>query len=649
MKLARLKQPGLLAVMLAVLLVLALPAAAQSSWTATISPAESEHFPLIETYLDVHDAQGNFAAGLSQEQISILENEAPIPLSSLEELHPGAQFVIAINPGPSFGIRNSKAVSRYEIVKEALRLWGESRLGSTVDDLSLLIQRGAEISHTNDPTRWLETLATDQIDPRSAPADIGILGRAIGLAADAGGAPGHGPGDPADHPPPEGQELQSLADLAAQALEQQITINIWMVASSGVLGTQAATQLEQLAQQTGGQFFAFTGDETLPSPEAYISQLRSIYRLSYKSGATTSGVYQFTAQVQAADQQVLSNQQSFEVTLLPPQPAFVSPPLLIERKQIENTEGEEPTDALEILEPNQYVVQAVFDFPDNRQRSLTQSTLLVDGTPAVQNQSAPFDRFAWDLQPYTSEGVHQLQIQVTDSLGLTGTSIEIPVQVRVIRPASNPWAALQRSLPLISVLLVVLTGAILLMVLVVGGRLRPSTQRIARPRQRRSDPVTQPVPVKEEPSARRVPGWVNRLQWPQRHVNPQAYAFLTYISDSDAPEGIPPIPITSDEVTLGSNPNHATLVLDDPSIEALHARLLRHEDGSFRLSDEGSVAGTWVNYSPISKSGIRLEHGDLVHIGRIGFRFSMRNPSQVRKLVVRLENEAPEASQEQQE
>lgn len=641
-----------LAPVLLYLLRCTLPAGAQTVPSALLYPPDSTNFPQILAYLDVNDAQGDFVPGLSPEQITIQENGTALPLTALVETHPGAQFVVAINPGSSFGIRNSKAISRYEYLKEALAAWGKSRQGSTVDDLSLLINRGPEISHTNDPAQWLETLASDTIDPRSAQPDLDILARALTLAADASPRPGMGRAILLITPPPEGQELQSLQDLATQALEQQTQVNIWMIASSGVLGTQSATQLAQLAQQTGGQFFAYTGDETLPNPETYLNPLRSIYYLAFKSAATSSGAYQFAAQIQTGDAQILSNVQTFEVVLQPPQPAFVSPPLLIERKTIEAPAGEDqPEAAVESLEPGEYSVQAVFDFPDNRQREITQSTLLVDGQPAAQNLAAPFDRFTWDLKSYTSDGIHQLQIQVTDSLGLSGSSIEIPVQVRIIRPAANPWAAMQRSLPLISVLLVVLTGAILLMVLVVGGRLRPSTQRLARPRKRRSDPVTQPVSVKEEIPARRLPGWVNRLQWPQRHVNLQAYAFLTYIVESDAPLGIPPIPITSEEVAIGSNPNHATLVLDDPSVEALHARLLRLEEGAFRISDEGSIAGTWVNYSPISKSGTRLEHGDLVHIGRIGFRFTLRHPSQVRKLVVKMEpeNEPAEKPQESQE
>lgn len=97
---------------------------------------------------------------------------------------------------------------------------------------------------------------------------------------------------------------------------------------------------------------------------------------------------------------------------------------------------------------------------------------------------------------------------------------------------------------------------------------------------------------------------------------------------------VAPIPITLNELTLGRNASLAVIVLDDPSVEALHARLVRGEDGTFRIMDEGSVAGTWVNYSPVSKEGTSLEHGDLIHIGRLGFRFTLREPQHIRKPVI---------------
>ncbi len=81
------------------------------------------------------------------------------------------------------------------------------------------------------------------------------------------------------------------------------------------------------------------------------------------------------------------------------------------------------------------------------------------------------------------------------------------------------------------------------------------------------------------------------------------------------------------------------LVADDPSVDALHSRMIRDPKGFYRLFDENSTAGTWVNYAPTPKEGTRLEHGDLIHIGRVGFRYKLRDLKNVRKVVV-LQQEA---------
>jgi predicted component of type VI protein secretion system len=93
--------------------------------------------------------------------------------------------------------------------------------------------------------------------------------------------------------------------------------------------------------------------------------------------------------------------------------------------------------------------------------------------------------------------------------------------------------------------------------------------------------------------------------------------------------------IASREVTFGRDPTLATMVIDLPSLEGLHARLRQGEDGSFILYDQGSVAGTWVNYVPVSSEGARLEHGDMVHIGRAKYRFLYGSPGHIRHVVIK--------------
>jgi len=85
--------------------------------------------------------------------------------------------------------------------------------------------------------------------------------------------------------------------------------------------------------------------------------------------------------------------------------------------------------------------------------------------------------------------------------------------------------------------------------------------------------------------------------------------------------------MVTDKLTIGSNATQNLLVIDDSTVEGFHARLERQPDGKFRLYDLGSLMGTWVNYTPVSQEGVTVEDGDLIHIGRVGFRFRVRRSS----------------------
>jgi predicted component of type VI protein secretion system len=120
---------------------------------------------------------------------------------------------------------------------------------------------------------------------------------------------------------------------------------------------------------------------------------------------------------------------------------------------------------------------------------------------------------------------------------------------------------------------------------------------------------------------------------PQPRPGQQARAFLVPIADSDLPSNEAPVPIGIQEVILGSDPDQTTWAFPDPAIEPVHARL-RLEEGQTLIFDEGTVAGTWVNYRLVPQQGSRLRHGDLVHLGCKPFQYKSRDPKDMRKPVI---------------
>lgn len=608
---------------------------AQTGTMATVSQLDDSGFPTIRFFLDIHDDTGGFFHNITADQVTILEDGQSLPAINIHETKPGLQLVVAINPGPSLAIRNSQAVSRFDLISRHLAEWAKSRIGSDIDDLSLVINNGPVISHVKDPRQWLQTLETAQVDFRDAVPNLDGLSRAITIANDATPRAGMERAILLITPAIEAQQIEPLDNLLAQIQQQNISVHIWFVASTGGFQTASVKKLTELANQTNGSFFAFSGDETLPDPESIFEELRFIYSIDYKSSISTGGAHQISAQIQTGDQTIVSNPLEINIDLQPTLPAFISPPIRIIRQPEKAGETTSPKSNDQTLwEPANQDVEVVFDFPDGRKRDIISSALLVNGEVVAENSQPPFEFFNWDISQISSGGTFVLQVQATDEFNITGKSVEIPVIIGVEQIAQDPWGVIRKNTPMLITIAVFISGAILLLVLILGGQLRPRPVRLSQRRRKRQDPLTQPVSIESDLSRHNMPAWADRFQRIQPGQTKKALAYLYPLFEDTQFLDSVPLVLNSEEVLIGSSPDYANLVLKDGSIEKIHAKLVRKADGSFRINDEGSIAGTWINYSPVSQFGANLEHGDLVHIGRLGFRFTIRQPKLVRRPVV---------------
>jgi hypothetical protein len=615
---------------------------------ATLSQPIIKGFPRITAYLDVRNKDGGFLHGLQASQITILEDDRPRPVLEFNETQPGVQFVVALNPGKSFSIRDSNGKSRYDSLRQTIQEWASQQANPSDNDLSLVITDGPQTTHQSDPQQLTVGLQSYQPDNVPENPDLNTLSSAVETVSDTTPRPGMGRAILFITSLPSIDLTVGLQSLAGAANQEGVHISIWLVASPDQAGTPAAVQLQDLANRTRGQFFLYSGSEALPSIDTLIQSMQDSYNLAYDSRINSAVPHKISAQIDLAGQIITTSMQTFELNIQAPNPMFVSPPTQIQRETPQDSRNPK-IDLLPVQQP----LDVLIEFPDGFSRSIVTSTLYIDGAAAEVNQSAPFDKFNWDLSGYTSDSDHRLQVVVVDALGLRGASIDLPVHIVVRRTTQSVMMLLYRNGPLLAGLAVLLAGAVLLMVLILGGRIKPKTFGRGtqpgvkvRPAEktvphRRSDPVTQPVPnVHSEPAIRRKPAWMNRLQWPQRRISPKAFAFLSRLSEADQEEDATPVPLEGEEVTLGRDPIRSNVVIDDLSVEPLHA-CLRREGDTYRLSDQGSVAGTWVNYAPVSNEGVLLEHTDLIHIGRVGFRFSLGQPGHVRKPVARPEETKP--------
>lgn len=570
-------------------------------------------FPAMTTTLDVFDAAGGFVSGLSGEKITMLEDDQPRLLDSLQELEPGAQFVVAFNPGPVFATRDANAVSRCDKLLSALRDWAAARPGDATDDLSLVTTDGLVSLHLPAVGDFLNILSAYQPEARSITPSLGTLAQALDIAAEPAEQSGMKRAVLFITPLLDYDSISTLQSLTARAVQLKIYVYVWMVAPKDYFSTSGATALKDLAIQTGGQAFPYSGEENLPDLETYLSPLRHSYTLTYTSGISTPGSHKLVVQVDLNGQIVLSAPSTFNLDVQPPNPILVSLPEQIVRQ----SPDVETNNALR-LAPTEQPVEIIIEFPDGHSRPLVRTTLYVDGQIAAENTAAPFDKFTWDLSSYTSSGQHNLQVEAVDSLGLSKVSLGVPVTVTVVRPPRGLQAFLTRNSLWVAGGAVLLAGAALALVLVAGGRLRRSSSAARRlERKMRLDPLTQPIVPRTEKHGMQLP-------WAQRRK--AAPAYLVRLKGDGQPVTAPPIPLTGSEMTFGTDPTQATHVLDDPSVSPLHARLKKERDGRFYLLDQNSTAGTWVNYEALTDKPQRLQHGDIIHLGQLSYRFMLRKP-----------------------
>lgn len=624
-------------------LTLTYPVLAQTESSVRLDTLNLSTFPHISTYIDVRGQNGYFVSGLPENAVTVFEDEQPIQ-AAITEVRPGAQVVVAFTGGDSFGVINLNLQTRYDVIRTWLLNWAGGQLENGVDDLSFLVPEGIVVSHAADPQQLVDGIENYQPNFGTIVNPIEILSAAIDLALDPTPQEGMGrtvvfiTGGITDD---QQAALLSQIDRASQA---GIRLQIGLVNSTNFFSGNQAIQLQSAAQQTDGQYFPYSSEEGLPDLNIMLEASRRVYVMEYRSMLTTSGTHTIQVMVNSDIGEFLSDPHQFDTTIAPPTPVFVSPPAEITRIIPEDTRNEPQN-----LVPTIQTVDVLIEFPDGYTRTITNLALYVNNTLVAETSEEPFAQLTFDLTPYQTAETLNLRLEATDELGLTGSSIDIPVDIAIDTGQSSIIPGLSSNVPIIIGGVIAFTGVILFLVLVIAGRIRPRQLGERRQkRQDRQDPLTQPIKrrakaKKEEQSAQqakimeRISQRIStpRIQWPSRtRPTTDPYGTLVRVSEDGEPMKDGTFLITMNELTFGADPKQAVLMLDTPCVEPLHARLWRTDEGNFYLEDFGSVAGTYINYALVAANGTPLHHGDLIHIGKIAYRFNLSQPKEVRKPVV---------------
>jgi hypothetical protein len=569
-------------------------ALAQAQPRVLIHPPITDQFPTIRLFLSITDTDGSHMPGLRPQDLRVLEDGESLPVSELQEITLGTRQIFVINTGRGMRGRDAAGLTRFDYLRRALLDWWAQAPAATygADDLSLLTREGDWVTHQ--PMAAQLASALSQLEPAYSEDPLGsdLLMHALDYAGGPPPIPGMSTHLIFFTPILRGEDDLPLATVISRARASGTIIHPILVGPQEVLELPEVENLQRLAQETGGSFLFFQpGDELEPLARRVLSQ-RNLYQLTYHSRANRSGDHTLQIQLSRQGTETLSNRRTFRLEISPPQVIFLQPRERIIRQ------SDDPALSLEALHPTSITFHVLIAFPDGYPRTLSRSQLLVDGQVVAVNSQQPFDQFTWDLSHVLVTKTYRLQVQVRDSLGLEGSSVVIPLTVEVIPPPSG-LSALE---PAFGTLAAVAAGIIFFSAIL--------TLVITQSRRRAAGP-----PRPAGPPARRA-------QLGLARAGEKVEAVLEPLQPDAQP-----ITLTGQDMEMGRDPSLAAYPLNDPSVDGLHARIVRHADGTYVLRDLGSRSGTWVNYRPVAAHGQPLQEGDVIHFGRQAFRFRSTSPA----------------------
>ncbi len=621
----------LLTIIISLFVIPVVQAQEENQSSAIIHEVNAENFPQISFFLEAYNESGQSLNGLSEADIKVIENERePIPIDLLQRNEPGYQVILAYNFSSTLAVNTSGGLSRYQVITDHIIQWLDSRPANTPDDFSLVTDTGLQQIRDDSPRDFAQHLADYQPDLMNSQPNLTSLLQALDLATDPTLNPLMKRAILYITPQPTISNVSAFPGFIERAAQQNVPVYVWMVgpASARSSNPSVVDPLVNLAEETGGQFFLFSGQEELPDIEEYFQANRYIYEVTYTSGIRNSGTHRLTAVIQQNDSSISSETTNVNLTVEAPNPILINPPLQVARDWVVDAKDARIRD----LEPDQVEIEFMYEFLDGHPRALENARLYVEGEVIQELTQAPFDTFQLDLTPYESDQEVLFFVEIEDSLGIKARTQPAVIDITVAPVPLTFWEGLlrleltpERWIILASVLI---AGAVLVTAIVLVGKRQAFWRDQAAKRQRKIDPVTQPVKIKQADD--RSGNGTSR----KASIGKQVEAMLIPLNERYEPNRKKAVALDRKEWIIGCDPIQARLVIANAALDDVHARLSRTDQGDYWLRDQNSIAGTWVNFAPITTKGIKLRHGDLIHFAKALYRFELSHPTEDREIQI---------------
>lgn len=397
-----------------------------------------------------------------------------------------------------------------------------------------------------------------------------------------------------------------LDDVVSLAKEKNVTIHTVML---GAGTQQARSNLERIALRTGGEYHQLNSLDALDGMWDQILAGRNQKALTYRSPSPSPREVTVSATLPGG--RTVKAVQPLAVSAVRVQVRIVDP----QRGFSLVRSGATYQIPLEELDPTTLQIQAEFTWPDGKPRQLQRVEYIInDDTRLVEQE--PFNQYLFPIGNLGA-GNYTLRVKAVDELGVEGQSDPVPFTVKIDQPpAPTPTPIIQTEV-IERINTVVRTSWTSYAALAIG-LLSLLIALIVFFRK----------PERREQAVEFVSGTIKSLTepwFPDRKkdgkLQQEAKARLVIV-EGDA--GIPsPIPIRGPKLTIGRDPSVSNLVLPDSRVSRYHCRIVEESGGTFKIFDEGSTSGTYVNYEPVGMRGQALRSDDVINIGPISLRFEL--------------------------
>jgi len=617
-----------------------------------ITQVDTADFPDITVRIAAADAENNLVSDLSG--LAVSENGETIADFETNQVAVGMELIFVIDANTVIEqVDLGSTLTRREKVRDSINDYANNIMdGDGQDDIVSIVVpdgEGGRFLEAPDMTFPNEVINAINFYESGQLADT-PLNAMLELALDKAEENQEDGRYPAIVLFTDGAQLNTQLDYTALTGRAQTAgVNIYGVILGASADPNEIDNVTQLTDPTGGSYVHMP--ETADAAPLYeaINQRAIQTEIVYRSTANESGSRQVAVTLASA-----SAEASYELTL---EPAAVT--ILLDNSQPIRRVATDADTPLEEMEPTSQPLAAEVNWPDGYPRSLTSATLLVNGdevsldAPVLNNNGLL--TFEWNISSLDA-GDYELQVRIVDELGLESFSETLALVIEIDRPGSpeaaetpavaeeegepetDPQAeagsasildTLQENITLVAGAIgaFVLSLVVMVVILVLlrrrrGGGAAPVAATTSMP-----SPVIPPLgtQVDDSPATmiEQFDSDATFLMQPDFALQEVGGAYLEPLEY--VPEHSGMIPLVGGNVALGRDPNLVQIPFNDRSVSRLHARIME-SGGVYRLYDEGSASGTYLNYERIGLTPRVINNKDDLHFGRVHLRFHIAAP-----------------------